>query len=68
DVLNDIVASFHPDPQHEEIDSPSGRRPLQAAMLAEVAKLVPQLTRLRSSSESSEEAKLAADLLRRLDG
>jgi hypothetical protein len=63
DVLIDLVGSFEPEPGFEVVESSAGRRSLKNLLKEKVLTLVAQIERRRSDAASSEEAKLAQELL-----
>lgn len=63
DVLIDLVGSFGPDLEHEEVDSTKGRRSLKTMVQEEAAGLASDVERLHRDPGSNEEARLARELL-----
>ncbi|MEZ4361915.1 MAG: hypothetical protein R3B48_17120 [Kofleriaceae bacterium] len=66
DVLLDLIRSFGPEPGYEEVESPSGPRPVHAMVREAVLSLTGEIERLRRDPESEEEGILAAELLEAL--
>lgn len=66
DVLIDLLASFAPEPGYEVTGTPSGERAVQHVLRERALELVEDVERLASGSQSSDERRLATELLRAL--